>query len=122
MSQNNPLPKINSEKGDGQKKGPKFTIYWIYAIIAIVLLSMQFLRMSPDLAPTSQQEYFDQMLIPGDVQKIEFYVVQNGVNHIRTRIYTYDDKNYAMNGILNFHKIKNWHTFGKEEAWQLALE
>jgi hypothetical protein len=21
-----------------------------------------------------------------------------------------------------FHKIKNWHTFGKEEAWQLALE
>lgn len=75
MSQNNPLPKINPEKGDGQKKGPKFTIYWIYAIIAIVLLSMQFLRMSPDLAPTSQQEFFDQMLIPGDVQKID--IVKN---------------------------------------------
>jgi AFG3 family protein len=82
MSKNNPLPKINPEKGDGQKKGPKFTIYWIYAIIAIVLLSAQFLKMSPDLAPTSQQEYFDQMLIPGDVQKIE--IVKNKE---RVRVY-----------------------------------
>lgn len=82
MSKNNPLPKINPEKGDGQKKGPKFTIYWIYAIIAIVLLSMQFFRMPPDLAPTSQQEYFDQMLIPGDVQKIE--IVKNKE---RVRVY-----------------------------------
>jgi cell division protease FtsH len=82
MSKNNPLPKINPEKGDGQKKGPKFTIYWIYAIIAIVLLSMKFLKMSPDLAPTSQQEYFDQMLIPGDVQKIE--IVKNKE---RVRVY-----------------------------------
>lgn len=82
MSKNNPLPKINPEKGDGQKKGPKFTIYWIYAIIAIVLLSMQFFKMPPDLAPTSQQEYFDQMLIPGDVQKIE--IVKNKE---RVRVY-----------------------------------
>ena len=87
MSQNNPLPKINPEKGDGQKKGPKFTIYWIYAIIAIVLLSMQFLRMSPDLAPTSQQEYFDQMLIPGDVQKID--IVKNKE---RVRVYIKPDR------------------------------
>lgn len=87
MSQNNPLPKINPEKGDGQKKGPKFTIYWIYAIIAIVLLSMQFLRMPPDLAPTSQQEYFDQMLIPGDVQKID--IVKNKE---RVRVYIKPDR------------------------------
>lgn len=87
MSQNNPLPKINPEKGDGQKKGPKFTIYWIYAIIAIVLLSMQFLRMPPDLALTSQQEFFDQMLIPGDVQKID--IVKNKE---RVRVYIKPDR------------------------------
>lgn len=87
MSKNNPLPKINPEKGDGQKKGPKFTIYWVYAIIAIVLLSMQFLRMSPDLVLTGQQEFFDQMLIPGDVQKID--IVKNKE---RIRVYIKPDR------------------------------
>jgi cell division protease FtsH len=43
---------------------------------------MQFFKMPPDLAPTSQQEYFDQMLIPGDVQKIE--IVKNKE---RVRVY-----------------------------------
>ena len=46
----------------------------------------------------------------GDVQKIEFHKVINGVNHIETRTYTYDDKNYMMNGILNYNKIKVWET------------
>ena len=87
MSQNNPLPKISPDKGEGQKKGPKFTIYWIYAIIAIILLSMQFMRMSPDLAMTSQQEFIDQMLIPGDVQKID--IVKNKE---RVRIYIKSDR------------------------------
>jgi len=87
MSQNNPLPKISPDKGDGQKKGPKFTIYWIYAIIAIILLSMQFMRMSPDLAMTSQQEFIDQMLIPGDVQKID--IVKNKE---KVRVYIKSDR------------------------------
>lgn len=87
MSQNNPLPKISPDKGDGQKKGPKFTIYWIYAIIAIILLSMQFMRMSPDLALTSQQEFIDQMLIPGDVQKID--IVKNKE---KVRVYIKSDR------------------------------
>ena len=87
MSQNNPLPKLSPDKGDGQKKGPKFTIYWIYAIIAIILLSMQFMRMSPDLALTSQQEFIDQMLIPGDVQKID--IVKNKE---KVRVYIKSDR------------------------------
>ncbi len=87
MSQNNPLPKLSPDKGDGQKKGPKFTIYWIYAIIAIILLSMQFMRMSPDLALTSQQEFIDLMLIPGDVQKID--IVKNKE---KVRVYIKSDR------------------------------
>lgn len=75
MSQSNPLPKLTPEKGDGSKKGPKFNIYWIYAIIAIILFSTTFFKFSPDLTRTSQQEFFDQMLIPGDVDRID--IVKN---------------------------------------------
>lgn len=46
----------------------------------------------------------------GDVQKIEFNVEVGGVSHVRTRVYTYDDKNTPTNGILNFNKIKMWET------------
>lgn len=75
MSQNNPLPKLTPEKGDGSKKGPKFNIYWIYAIIAIILFSTTFFKFSPDLTRSSQQEFFDQMLVPGDVERID--IVKN---------------------------------------------
>lgn len=46
----------------------------------------------------------------GDVQKIEFNVTVGGVSHIKTRTYTYDDKNSPSNGILNFNKIKMWES------------
>ncbi len=75
MSQSNPLPKLTPEKGEGSKKGPKFNIYWIYAIIAIILFSTTFFKFSPDLTRTSQQEFFDQMLVPGDVDRID--IVKN---------------------------------------------
>ena len=72
----NPQPnKMIPEKGDSPKKGPKFNIYWIYAIIAVILLSAQFMRFSPDLTKTSEREFFDNMLIQGDVERMD--IVKN---------------------------------------------
>ena len=49
MSQENKTPKFNiqNDKGDAPRKGPKFNIYWLYAVIAIVLLSAQFWKLAP---------------------------------------------------------------------------
>ncbi len=66
----------NNQDDKGQKKGPKFSIYWIYAIFAILLLSQYFLRIgSPDSEQITEQEFRQQMLLQGDVAKID--LVQN---------------------------------------------
>jgi len=44
----------------------------------------------------------------GNVEKIERYEVIDGVNHIKTSLFTYDDKNYFGNAIVGFNKVKNW--------------
>ncbi|SJZ62183.1 ATP-dependent zinc metalloprotease FtsH [Sediminibacterium ginsengisoli] len=58
------------DKGDGQRKGPRFNLYWIYAIIAVILLATQFMKLPPDVARTSEQEFRTNMLAKGDVQKM----------------------------------------------------
>lgn len=46
----------------------------------------------------------------GNVQKREVYVLINGNNHVKTKLYTYDDKSEIMSSIIGFNKIKNWDT------------
>ena len=58
------------DKGDGQRKGPRFNLYWIYAIIAVILLATQFMKLPPDVTRTSEQEFRTNMLAKGDVQKM----------------------------------------------------
>ena len=49
MSQENKNSKLSGpEKGDSPRKGPKFSIYWVYGIIAVILLSAQFTNFAPD--------------------------------------------------------------------------
>ncbi len=73
--ENRQFKDMNQQKGDSSKKGPKFNIYWIYAIVAVMLLSTQFMRFSPDLTKTSEQEFINNMLIKGDVDRMD--IVKN---------------------------------------------
>lgn len=62
------------------RKGPKFSIYWIYAIIFAVLIGFQlFGPFSPNTAPIDQ-DYFQQVLKAGDVEK---YVVISNRNLVK---------------------------------------
>ena len=61
----------NKGGGDGQRKTPRFNIYWIYGLIALTLLGAQFMRFSPDLVRVSEQEFKQQMLVAGDVEKLD---------------------------------------------------
>lgn len=69
----NMRPGIPPERpGDekGQKKSPRFSIYWIYALIAVVLIVASYWgKMGPDTVRISEQE-FKALAKDGDVDKI----------------------------------------------------
>lgn len=73
MSQENKTPRSGGgqDKGDSSRRGPKFSIYWIYGIIAAVLLIAQFWKFAPETVTTVDQEFKQKMLLEGDVEKLE---------------------------------------------------
>ncbi len=95
------------EKGDGPRKGSKFSIYWVYAIIAAVLLSAQFMKFAPELLPTYEQEFKQNMLVKGDVEKMDLIKGKDKV-----RVYIKPDSLYK-----DFYKAKFGKTvISKEKA------
>ena len=71
-----------------KRKGPKFNIYWVYVIILAALLGSTFLGggLKPELAKLSEQEIKQNMLLKGDIDKIEVVKVKDIV-----RIYIKSD-------------------------------
>lgn len=63
------------DKGNGDKsprRGPRFSIYWIYAIVAITLIAVNVFKFSsPDVLTTTEQDFKEKMLKDGDVLKID---------------------------------------------------
>lgn len=74
------LPKFNKTAGDGDnntpKKGPRFSFYWVYAIIFAILIGFQLFggNFSSNSIQITQ-ENFEQMLTGNDVQ--EYLIVSN---------------------------------------------
>jgi AFG3 family protein len=71
-----------------KRKGPKFNIYWVYVIILAALLGSTFLGggLKPELSKLSEQEVKQNMLLKGDIDKIEVVKVKDIV-----RIYIKQD-------------------------------
>lgn len=70
----------NNPENGGDRKEPrkafKFNIYWIYGLIAVVLIGFNMYRgMAPDALPTSREVFLDSMLKKGYVQS--YVVVKN---------------------------------------------
>jgi cell division protease FtsH len=76
----NNRPPAGDDPNQAPRKGPKFSIYWIYAIIFAVLIGFQlFGPFSTNTAPVDQ-DYFQQVLKSGDVEK---YVVISNRNIVK---------------------------------------
>lgn len=71
--------------GNTPRKGPRFNIYWIWAIIFAVLVGFQFFGSNfPDAKPLeSEQEFRNKMLETGDVAKL---VIVTNKNLVRVYI------------------------------------
>src|SRR5829696_6030876 len=73
------LPKFNKNGGEGDnspKKGPRFSFYWVYAIIFAVLIGLQFFgnSFSPNAAQITQND-FEAMILRREVQ--EYTIISN---------------------------------------------
>ena len=78
------LPRFNNrpagDENNTPRKGPRFSIYWIYAIIFAVRIGFQlFGPFTSNMAKTTTND-FKQMVAAGDVQK---YVIVSNRNIVR---------------------------------------
>ena len=81
------LPRFNqrpNENGENNspRKGPRFSIYWIYAIIFAVLIGFQLFNFSSSTADISQSTFTD-MLANGEVAK---YTIISNRNLVRIKL------------------------------------
>lgn len=75
LNQGNNPESSGGDKKDGRKPF-RFNIYWLYALIAAVLIGFNLYRgITPDAIPTSQVVFEDSMLMKGYVEK--YTIVRN---------------------------------------------
>ncbi|MFC2087093.1 ATP-dependent zinc metalloprotease FtsH [Bacteroidota bacterium] len=94
-SNKNNYPSQNQNKNDkpGNPK-PKFNIYWVYGIIALVFIGIQFLNLGKNSVEITWQRFEKEMLLSGDVQKIEIIndeVAEIYIKPDRINFEKYDD-------------------------------
>jgi AFG3 family protein len=105
----------NTENSGDKKDGRKpfrFNIYWLYALIAAVLIGFNLFRgMAPDALPTSQVVFEDSMLLRGYVKN--YLVVKNkGVVKVTLKPEAFNDPVIAKmvtNSKLKVDKTKGPH-------------
>jgi AFG3 family protein len=103
-------------KGDSRdpKKGPRFNIYWVYGLIAAVIIGFQLYRqVTPEAILISRENFVDSMLAKGDVERylvvpnkdlVRVYIRQQDINKpyyqslFRTNNYTPSSNNATDKG------------------------
>jgi cell division protease FtsH len=73
-------------RDNGPKRTPKFSIYWVYAVLAIGIIGYNLLRVGiPSTLVITEQDFKQKMLIPGDVTKMDL------INKEVVRVYLKED-------------------------------
>ncbi len=62
--------KPGSGSGPGKGKTPPFNFYWIYGLLALLFIALQFYNWGGTAVEISQQRFENQMLKSGDLEKI----------------------------------------------------
>jgi AFG3 family protein len=76
----------NPENGEGKKPQPKFNYYWVYGIIAVLLLAANFFSFSnQNMRKLQNIGAFQEMLRDGDVEKITV------INDVKAQVFIRED-------------------------------
>jgi ATP-dependent metalloprotease FtsH len=116
------------EKGGGgsdKRKGPRFSIYWIYAFVAIILIAYNVLNYGyADVQTITEQEFKNDMLKQGDVAKIDkvsnkdlvrVYIKASSLNkdYYRQKFQKPLGNDAASKPLFEF-QITDWQSFNRE--------
>lgn len=109
QKQNNNNGQDNNKQ---QNNKPKFNVYWIYGLIAIAILSIQFLSIGNSPVHISESRFKNQMLQSGDVarvvvvnkEKVEVYIKEDRIQ--QEKYQDIQDK-----GLNTFHKTGPHYVF-----------
>lgn len=63
-----------------KQKKPTFNFYWIYAVIAVILISLTFIQSDGGIRGTTQQEFQEVMLKGNDVERVD--LVDRSIAHV----------------------------------------
>jgi AFG3 family protein len=104
---NFPRFRPRGDDDNSQRKGPKFSIYWIWGIIAAVLIGFNlFGTFTPDAHQIEELDFRQHMLSQGDVEKIDLISNKNIVrvyvkkDSLQKSFYRkYDSKNSWPSGV-----------------------
>ncbi len=131
QDQNNPNrpPRFNGRPGGNEdpdqapKKGPRFSIYWIYAIIFAVLIGFQlFNPLSPNMAESNDIE-FKSMVAAGDVSKavivknrdkVKVYLTKQGQDKYADKLKKGVSGKISEDGPHMYFGVTSGDTFKKE--------
>ncbi len=80
-NQNEKKPGFPFENPNGDKPKPKqkFSMYWLYAVIAAVLLGASYFRTETDIVIINEREFKEDMYLKGDVEKVEEITNRNKI-------------------------------------------
>ncbi len=71
-NKNKPDPYEKGGNDTPPRRGPRFSIYWIYALVAVILIALNVFHLTkPDAGTTTEQAFKEKMLKSGDVLKID---------------------------------------------------
>lgn len=131
QDQNNPnrpprfngRPRGNEDPDQAPKKGPRFSIYWIYAIIFAVLIGFQlFNPLSPNMAESNDIE-FKSMVAAGDVSKavivknrdkVKVYLTKQGQEKYADKLKKGVSGKISEDGPHMYFGVTSGDTFKKE--------
>jgi AFG3 family protein len=103
LNQGNNTDNSGGDKKDGRKPF-RFNIYWLYALIAAVLIGFNLYRgITPDAIPTSQIVFEDSMLMKGYVDK---YIIIRNKNEVRVTLKKQASSDPAITKIVTDREAK----------------
>ncbi|MCA0381273.1 MAG: ATP-dependent zinc metalloprotease FtsH [Bacteroidetes bacterium] len=70
--QNSKPPFLRNSGGDDKpgKRGSRFNLYWLYAVVIVILLGFQYFSSGTDALVTDKKTFLEEMYKPGDVEAI----------------------------------------------------